>query len=490
MQRSNEEDQEANHQGFLTSQELYAAAQQRLGFLARPSRPHLQANMSKNTKGNPKPESVASDDEQPSSKVNPLYKRIDKLDKEKAAYIATKAKKHQQEGPRVYFKPGIDSDGDPDRPDTWLVYDPEILPDINATDYHDSSGTSGFPCNVVLGDRAVVAVLDAGISENNRRWRWPGNFGADGRVPSKYRNTGRCAATKLGDLIRIKLAQSKGSQTKYITFSGDPQLPENKAASLSGKVVTITPTPSGGTPSNILAKPVKRKTKDSSKTQQTGGSVRKNSKGNPETPKKRGNSDTPDSSAKKLKVFGALKPTTLVVSSDSERSEASSDDPDGEQDPTPLGMAPVLARRMLEEISYAREISSDAITTLVNVTTLVKKLVKKKGPITDADLKQLLSELHTTDVESGETVYKANLFAERLTSTTSFMTGLSELLADTPNLCTLMTENIDTGAFTDIEDFISSGAATDIPTVVTTTFGQFSRQGYGEPDIEDDDGAE
>jgi hypothetical protein len=43
----------------------------------------------------------------------------------------------------------------------------------------------------MLGERAAVSLLYIWISDENRRWRWPGNLGADGKVPFRMRNLDR-----------------------------------------------------------------------------------------------------------------------------------------------------------------------------------------------------------------------------------------------------------------------------------------------------------
>jgi hypothetical protein len=59
---------------------------------------------------------------------------------------------------------GIDRDGDANKPRAWKLYDPDNLPMVYQNQYHDSEGVNGFPGNVIPGGRAMVALLNAGVT--------------------------------------------------------------------------------------------------------------------------------------------------------------------------------------------------------------------------------------------------------------------------------------------------------------------------------------
>jgi hypothetical protein len=68
---------------------------------------------------------------------------------------------------------GVDRDGKADRPRAWKLYDPETLPMVYRSQFHDSEGVNGFPGNVILGGRAKVTCKEidstntAGVQGNS-----------------------------------------------------------------------------------------------------------------------------------------------------------------------------------------------------------------------------------------------------------------------------------------------------------------------------------
>jgi hypothetical protein len=74
-----------------------------------------------------------------------------------------------QRGETIYmWQHGVDRDGNPDRPRAWKLYDPHKLPMVYQYQYHDSEGVNGLLGNVILGGRAMVALLNAGVSVRQR----------------------------------------------------------------------------------------------------------------------------------------------------------------------------------------------------------------------------------------------------------------------------------------------------------------------------------
>ncbi|KAK0104408.1 hypothetical protein ONS95_004702 [Cadophora gregata] len=92
---------------------------------------------------------------------------------------------------------GIDRDGGDD-PSKWKFYDPDVVPKITQSTFHDSAGIHGLPANVILGERAVVRVLNCGISLNNRNKLWPGNFITSGWMNSNHAHRGKPALSPDG----------------------------------------------------------------------------------------------------------------------------------------------------------------------------------------------------------------------------------------------------------------------------------------------------
>jgi hypothetical protein len=129
---------------------------------------------------------------------------LDQLEDHKA--LAISAQTQQRKERRELWKV-TDRDGDPQKPESWKLYDPPTLPQISAKIFHDSSGTLGFPAYVFLGHRAVVWLLLKGVSQKNRQFHWPADFAADGQLKTSTTsgrvNTGFRATDKDGITLRL-----------------------------------------------------------------------------------------------------------------------------------------------------------------------------------------------------------------------------------------------------------------------------------------------
>jgi hypothetical protein len=83
------------------------------------------------------------------------------------------------------------------------LYDPTILPTISTHAFHDSAGVNGFPANVILGDRAVIALINAKTPTRARGDRWPAEFTSQGKIVAKRIPRGLPAITPEGALITV-----------------------------------------------------------------------------------------------------------------------------------------------------------------------------------------------------------------------------------------------------------------------------------------------
>jgi len=113
-------------------------------------------------------------------------------------------------------KIGQNCQGDPRKPSKWRLYSPQNPPHIERNDWHDPCGIAGYPMYVILDDRAAVNVLESGISNKDRHFRWPGNFTTSGDLPKDHVHRGHTGRVADGRFICIDF----GKRHKYV-FHGD-----------------------------------------------------------------------------------------------------------------------------------------------------------------------------------------------------------------------------------------------------------------------------
>ena len=97
--------------------------------------------------------------------------------------------------------------GDPAKPSEWRLYSPRHPPHIEKCDWYDPRGVKGYPTYVILDDQAAANVLESGISNKDRHYRWPGNFTTSGALPKGHVHRGRAGRVKDGRYVCIEFKE-------------------------------------------------------------------------------------------------------------------------------------------------------------------------------------------------------------------------------------------------------------------------------------------